>query len=113
MTHYLNVNATQFLKIKNTKKKKQLHFSPSCDLAPVLTCRKSIPDLQPVISAEGTRGRRGVGLHIKAVKLHHDLRHLRSKDHEGAVQVVGVFVREPRGLDDAPGGREVPGAFWT
>lgn len=80
---------------------------------PLLTCREAVPDLQPVVSAEGARRRRGVGLHVEAVELHHDLRHLGGEDHEGAVQVVGVLLGEARCLDDAPGSRKVPGTFWT
>lgn len=80
---------------------------------PLLTCGEAVPDLQPVVSAEGARRRRGVGLHVEAVELHHDLRHLGGEDHEGAVQVVGVLVGEARRLDDASGSRKVPGTFWT
>lgn len=78
-----------------------------------LTCREAVPDLQVVVAADGARRRRDVGLHVEAVELHHDLRHLGGVDHEGAVQVVGILLGEARGLDDAPGGREVPGTFWT
>lgn len=79
----------------------------------LLTCREAVPDLQPVVSAEGARRRRGVGLHVEAVELHHDLGHLGGEDHEGAVQVVGVLVGEARRLDDASGSRKVPGTFGT
>lgn len=82
-------------------------------LSAALTCREAVPDLQPVVSADRARRRRGVRLHIEAVELHHDLRHLGGEDHESAVQVVRVFVREARGLDDASGGCKVPGTFWT
>lgn len=92
-----------------------LHLSHSSqpEPNPLLTCREAVPDLQPVVSAEGARRRRGVGLHVEAVKLHHDLRHLGGEDHESAVQVVGILLGEARCLDDASGSRKVPGTFWT
>lgn len=92
------------------------HFLHSARAKPfllLLTCREAVPDLQPVVSAERARRRRGVGLHVEAVKLHHDLGHLGGEDHKGAVQVVGVLLRETRRLDDASGSRKVPGTFWT
>lgn len=79
----------------------------------LLTCGEAIPDLQVVVAADGTWRRRAVGLHVEAVKHHHDLRHLGGVDHESAVQVVGVLFGKARGLDDAARGREVPGTFWT
>lgn len=78
-----------------------------------LTCGEAIPNLQPVVSADGAGRRRGVGLHVEAVELHYNLRHLWGEYHEGAVQVVRVLLGETRCLDDAAGSREVPGAFWT
>lgn len=87
-------------------------LTPAVTASP-LTCREAIPDLQPVVPADGARRWRGVGLHVEAVELHHDLGHLGGEDHEGALQVVGVFLREARRLYDAPGSREVGGTFWT
>lgn len=78
-----------------------------------LTCGEAVPDLQPVVSADGPQRRRGVGLHVEAVELHHDLGHLGGEDHEGALQVVGVLLGEARRLYDPPGSREVGGTFWT
>lgn len=81
--------------------------------SPPLTCREAVPDLQPVVSAEGARWRRGVRLHVEAIKLHHDLCHLGGKDHKGTFQVVGILLREARCLDDSTGSREVSGTFRT
>lgn len=59
-----------------------------------LTSREAVPDLQPVVAAEhASRGRR-VRLQLEALKLQNDFGHLRREDHEGAVQVVGVLLRE-------------------
>lgn len=61
-----------------------------------LTAREAVPDLQPVVSAENTSRGRRVGLHLEALELQNDLRHLGGEDHERAVQVVGVLLREAR-----------------
>lgn len=78
-----------------------------------LTSREAVPDLQPVVSAENTSRRRGVGLQLEALELQNDLGHLGGEDHECAVQVVGVFLREAGRLYDAAVGGEVPGALGT
>ena len=90
-----------------------MHVRKSLWVSLGLTCREAVPDLQPVVAAEGAGRRRGVGLHVEAVELHYDLGHLGREDHEGAVQVVGVLLGEARRLYDASGSREVPGALWT
>lgn len=79
----------------------------------LLTSREAIPDLQPVVAAEHTSGRRLVRLQLKTLKLQNDLRHLGSEDHKGAVQVVWVLLRKTGGLDDTAVGGEISGAFRT
>ena len=79
----------------------------------LLTSREAVPDLQSVIAAENTRRGRGVRLQLKALELQDDLRHLGGEDHEGAVQVVGVFLQEAGRLYDTAVGGEVPGALGT
>lgn len=79
----------------------------------LLTSREAIPDLQPVIAAEHTSRGRLVRFQLETLKFQNDLRHLRSEDHKGAVQVVGVFLWKARGLDDTAVRGEVSGTFWT
>lgn len=79
----------------------------------LLTSRKAIPNLQPVIAAEHTSRGRLVWFQLKTLELQNDLRHLGSKDHECAVQVVWVFLRKARRLYDTAVGGEVSGTFWA
>ena len=79
----------------------------------LLTSGEAIPDLQPVVAAEDTSRGRRVRLQLEALELQNDLGHLGGEDHKRAVQVVGVFLREPRRLYDSAVGGEVPRAFGT
>lgn len=90
-----------------------LHKQRHCARNPLspqgLTLRETIPDLQAVILAVW----RVPQLDVKLLKVQDDLRHVRGEDHEGAVQVVGVLLREPWGRDDSIAGGDVPGTFWS
>ena len=79
----------------------------------LLTPGEAVPDLQAIVAAVDAGRRVGVGLQLKALKLQHDLRHLGSKDHEGAVQLVGILLWVAWGLDNSTVRGEVSGTFWT
>lgn len=81
-------------------------------LAPIecLTSWQTVPHFQPVVLAVPVSARQGVVLQVKGEEGEGDIHAGRDNDDEGALQVVGVFVGEARGLDEAQGTGEVTGA---
>lgn len=90
-----------------------IEMTEKCAVSSSLTSWKTVPDFQTVVSAKDTSRGCCVCFQLEALKLQNDFRHLWGKDHEGAVQVVGVFFREPRRLYDTAVGGEVLGALGT
>lgn len=75
--------------------------------ATALTMRDAVPDVQPVVLAVSLAHLQGVVLQVKGQKLQDDLHLGFGQDGEGAVQVVGVLLGEPGGLDGPVGACEV------
>lgn len=74
-----------------------------------LTSREPVPHFQPVVLAVPLSARQGVVLQVKGEEGEGDIHAGRDNDDEGALQVVGVFVGEARGLDETRGTGEVTG----
>lgn len=79
----------------------------------LLTSWEAVPHLQPVVLAVAVAARQGVVLQVKGEEGDGHVHAGRHDDDEGALQVVRVFVREARRLDEARGTGEVPGAVGT
>lgn len=78
-----------------------------CVCVYVLTLRQPIPHVQPVVLAVALSHQQGVVLQVKGQEREGDVHAGRGDDHVGALQVVRVFIREPRGLDHARGAGEI------
>lgn len=74
-----------------------------------LTSGKPVPHFQPVVLAVPLAARQGVVLQVKGEEGEGDVHAGGDDDDEGALQVVGVFVGETRGLDETYGTCEVAG----
>lgn len=74
-----------------------------CDL----TLRQAVPHVQPVVLAVALPHQQGVVLQVEGQEREGDVHVGRGDDHVGALQVVGVFIREARGLDHAGGAGEI------
>lgn len=74
-----------------------------CDL----TLRQAVPHVQPVVLAVALPHQQGVVLQVKGQEREGDVHVGRGDDHVGALQIVGVFIREARGLDHAGGAGEI------
>lgn len=72
-----------------------------------LTLRQAIPHVQPVVLAVALSHQQGVILQVKGQECEGDVHARRGDDHVGTLQVVGVFIWEPRGLDHARGAGEI------
>lgn len=74
-----------------------------------LTSWEPVPHFQPVVLAVPLSAWQGVVLQVKGEEGEGDIHAGRDNDDEGALQIVGVFVREARGLDETRGTGEVTG----
>lgn len=73
----------------------------------VLTLRQAIPHVQPVVLAVALSHQQGIVLEVKGQEREGDVHVGRGDDHVGALQVVGVLIREARGFDHAGGAGEI------
>lgn len=64
-----------------------------------LTLRQAVPHVQPVVLAVALPYQQGVVLQVEGQKAQGDVCLGWGDDHVGALQIVGVFVREARRLD--------------
>lgn len=74
-----------------------------------LTSWEPVPHFQPVVLAVPLSTRQGVVLQVEGEEGEGDIHAGRDDDDEGALQIVGVFVGEARGLNEAHGTGEVTG----
>lgn len=74
-----------------------------------LTSREPVPHFQPVVLAVPLSAWQGVVLQVKGEEGEGHVHAGGDDDDEGALQVVGVFVGEARGLDETRGAGEVTG----
>lgn len=72
-----------------------------------LTLRQAIPHVQPVVLAVALSHQQGVVLQVKGQECESDVHVGRGDDHVGALQIMRVFIREPRGVDHAGGAGEI------
>lgn len=72
-----------------------------------LTLRQAVPHVQPVVLAVALSHQQRVVLQVKGQEREGDVHVGRGDDHVGALQIMGVFIREARGLDHAGGAGEV------
>lgn len=72
-----------------------------------LTLRQAVPHVQPVVFAVAFSHQQGVVLEVKGQEREGDVHVGRGDDHVGALQIVRVFIREPRGFDHAGGAGEI------
>lgn len=72
-----------------------------------LTLWQAVPHIQPVVLAVTFSHQQGVVLEVKGQEREGDVHVGRGDDHVGALQIVRVFIRKPRGLDHAGGAGEI------
>jgi len=72
-----------------------------------LTLRQAVPHVQPVVLAVALSHQQGVVLEVKGQERERDVHVGRGDDHVGALQIMGVLIREARRLDHAGGAGEV------
>lgn len=72
-----------------------------------LTLRQAVPHVQPVVLAVALSHQQGIVLKVKGQEREGDVHVGRGDDHVGALQIMRVFIREPRGLDHARGAGEI------
>lgn len=78
-----------------------------------LTSRQPVPHFEPVVLAVPLSAWQGVILQVKSEKGEGDIHAGGDDDNEGALQVVWVFVREARRLNETRGTGEVTGTIRT
>lgn len=72
-----------------------------------LTMRNAVPNVQPIVFAVSLSHLQRVVLQVKGQELQDDLHLGFGQDGKGAIQVVWVLLRKPRGFDGPIGACEV------
>lgn len=82
-------------------------------LIQTLTSGEPVPNFEPVVLAVPLSAWQGVVLQVKGEEGEGDIHAGGDDDDEGALQVVGVFVGEPRRLNETRMTGEVTGTIRT